>query len=137
MSRIIILLGFSLFFIACAKKAPQEKPEMYKNSELAVMMRAMLEEHKGLKASIEKGELPESYPATYAGITEAEATPNMDVGEPFKAFASTYFDDMDSLTASKHVNIKQNHNRVVKSCVTCHEQHCTGPIPTIERLYID
>lgn len=34
-------------------------------------------------------------------------------------------------------NAKSAFNKYVKSCVSCHEQHCPGPIRRISNLYIE
>jgi len=131
-----ILLITALAVTSCGKKAKESKPEMYQDSELAKLMRTMYSEHEGIKELIQKGEVPADFPESYKKMMSSEATPNMDIGEPFKAFASQYHTDMDSLKSSDSLNLVSNHNRVVQSCVTCHEQHCSGPIAKIEKLYI-
>ncbi len=121
---------------ACTKGSKSSAPEMYEDSELAKLMRTMHDEQLAVKEAILNGETPESYPASYSHMTTSEPTENMEIGEAFKAYAVLHKASMDNLASSDSANLVENHNLVIQSCVNCHQDHCTGPIEKIEKLYI-
>lgn len=131
-AMIVVLAVFS----ACDKQSQTQDPIMYEDSELAKLMRTMHDEQLKIKESIANGETPDSYPASYTEMTTAEASEKMDIGDAYKAYASSHMQAMQQLSDSDSSNLVDNHNLVIKSCVACHQDHCTGPIEKIEKLYI-
>ena len=129
-----LLLG--IFGSACNKGSNNSQPEMYEDSELAQLMRVMHEEQLAIKEAVLKGEDPKSFPESYTKMTTSEATENMEIGEAYKAYAALHNMSMEKLAASESADLAENHNLVIRSCVNCHQDHCTGPIEKIEKLYI-
>lgn len=126
---------------ACNGKTEQpkeNKPSLNPNgdSELAVVMRTMMESCKKMKSEIE-GNLPLSpYPESIKTITTATPTDGMiDDRNVFNGFANFHLASLDSMYLFS-IDTKQQFNHLVKSCVDCHENYCHGPIPAIKKLYI-
>lgn len=119
-------------------KPKEDKPSLNPNgdSELAIVMRTMMESCKKMKSEIE-GNLPISpYPETIKTITTATPTDGMiDDRNVFNGFANFHLASLDSMYLPQ-IDAKTQFNHLVKSCIDCHENYCHGPIPAIQKLYI-
>jgi hypothetical protein len=138
--RLIYALIGIVFMMSCNKNPSQssegEKPEMYKTSELAQLMRQMYQDNDSIKAKLLRGEWPDSLPSYFASIHTAKATTPSDINATFKALADDYLHRFDSLkNASPAVRIDA-YNHLVSGCISCHQVYCNGPIPKIQKLYI-
>ncbi len=114
----------------------KEESVMYEPSELASLMRKMYEDNQKLKAQVENGEIPESFPEDFYTIHTAEATDPSEINETFKAFAEVYLSDMEAIIASDSATVTAAYNKMVSTCISCHQVYCQGPIPKIKKLYI-
>lgn len=116
--------------------APNKDPEMYEASELASLMRTMLERNKELGQRIEAGEIPESFPDDFYAIHTAEATPGMLHDTVFfQNMASQYLVNMKKITeASTKQEAKVAYNDMIMTCAGCHQVYCQGPLPTIRKM---
>jgi hypothetical protein len=136
------LFGASLF-VSCqgTEEAPKTdenwEPDMYQPSELVVVMRQMFDENIALKDSIAKGIVPKEVPAKYREILTATATNPAELDEIYYAMANVYLENYNVLTKADSATAIDKYNIVVKSCIGCHQNYCLGPIPKIEKLYID
>jgi len=136
------LFGASLF-VSCqgTEEAPKTdenwEPDMYQPSELVVVMRHMFDENIALKDSITKGIVPREVPAKYREILTATATNPSELDEIYYAMANVYLENYSVLTQADSATAIEKYNIVVQSCIGCHQNYCMGPIPKIEKLYID
>jgi hypothetical protein len=138
---ILTLMG--IFIVACGKNNTKEtidkkKPSLNPNgdSELAIVMRTMMQSGKTMKSEIENNQTISQYPAEIKTITTAVPTDGMiDDRNVFNGFANYYLTTLDSVYLTA-VDTKKQFNHMVKSCVDCHESYCHGPIPAIKQLYI-
>ena len=64
---------------------------------------------------------------------QRKATSDNDVF--FQENAKKYI-DAQKLIYAESENVKENFNKGVDACVTCHKGKCSGPIPRIKKLYI-
>jgi len=136
----------ALSIVGCnSAESPEETPvsnstkstsDMYQPSELASLMRKMYEDNQQLKSQIEKGEIPKSFPEDFYTIHTAEATDPQEINEIFNAFAEAYLSDMEAIIASDSTTVTASYNKMVSTCVSCHQVYCQGPIPKIKKLYI-
>lgn len=134
----ILIIGLLGLFIACGKKsADNQKPEMYKDSELAVMMRQMHADNEVLRERLMRNELPDSFSQLYTKMVGAEHSDGMELGKKFESYAYQYSQVMKALEESDTTMAIAAYNIGIKSCVSCHEQFCQGPIQKIERLIIN
>jgi cytochrome c556 len=59
------------------------------------------------------------------------------VGPAFEPHAQAFIASYGQLNAAEDVQGQiEAHNNLVKSCVACHMNFCQGPIPRIEKLYV-
>ncbi len=140
---ISVLFLAIVLIISCGRKPAQEKKvdqEKQVNpngsSELAIVMRTMMEHGKELKKSIEENQPLVPYPVEIKTLMTAQPTEGMiEDKDVYNGFATFHLATLDSIYL-KNVEPKVQFNHMVKSCVDCHENYCHGPIPTIKKLYI-
>lgn len=105
------------------------------SSPLAKLMRQMLTFVKTEKLLIEKDEPRQKFPKQFANIKTAKVTPGKKLStdhtqniQNFQTELSAYY--------NKEVNRKEQFNKVVNTCINCHQRECPGPIQTIEQNII-
>ena len=138
-----LMICIVLIIISCGKVAEKKNEEQKKkplnhngDSELAIVMRIMMQSGKEMKAEIEGHQSINPYPAEIKTITTAAPTEGMiEDRNVFNGLATYYLNTLDSVYL-KNVDTRLQFNHVVKSCVDCHENYCHGPIPAIKQLYI-
>lgn len=139
---VIILLTASVI-ISCGKngsKTADDKKQAPLNpngdSELAIVMRTMMESGKTMKKEIENGTSISPYPELIKTITTAKPTDGMiEDRNVFNGLANYYVATLDSVYIPA-IDTKKQFNSMVKSCIDCHKNYCQGPIPAIQQLYI-
>jgi len=138
---VIFLLVLAVILTSCGFEKTKEQLQDKKlnpngDSELAILMRTMHEHAKQLKEEIMAGRSITRYPAEIKTIDKAEPTPGMISNKQvFDGFSALYLSKLDSIYLAG-VNQKLQFNRMVKSCVDCHQAYCQGPLPAIQKLYI-
>ncbi len=139
---VAIALGFSTF-VGCSNGEDENsetntnsESEMYQPSELASLMRAMYEDNLKIKADIEKGIVPTTFPEDFYNIHTAKATDPSEINATFKSFADLYLTNMHEITDSDSTTVVKAFNNMVNTCISCHQIYCQGPIPKIKKLYI-
>lgn len=137
---IIVLL---ITIIACqsneeSSKANGKEPSiMYKDSELALLMRHMFDEGMEWKNAIEKDSLQTDFPADYYGIYTVQATDSAVRTPKFMALGDAYLKTVKDLVETKKQKKQvKKFNTMVESCINCHQVFCQGPIDKIQQLYI-
>jgi len=121
---------------ACAIDSVKEKKfEMYEMSEMASLMEQMYAHNQQLRLRIIKGDTVGKFPEFFNKIYTAEFTTPSDNDAFFKENADKYI-AAQKLIYSETENVKENFNKGVDACVTCHKGKCGGPIPRIKKLYI-
>lgn len=103
-----------------------------KDSELAKLMKQMMEFIKTEKANIEAGKAPAMYPKSFSKVHTAKVTP----GKALSAEHTKYADDFITALsfyykAETLEERKSKFNNVVYTCITCHKEECPGPISSI------
>lgn len=107
-------------------------------SELAAIMRTLHDEAKERKSILASGEMSESFEneLIFKIITASPTEPHM-VGPAFEPHAQAFIKSYGQLNVATIVSEQIDaHNNLVKSCVACHTNFCQGPIPRIEKLYV-
>jgi cytochrome c553 len=159
MNRFIILIAFSaLIFGACntqtsapksttkvkkdsvpeslkAKKDPKRFPN--KRSELAILMRNLIDELNANKQKVANGEaIDVKWTEKYKTILTATPTDEDDSGPLFHGFGTKFLADLKAFEEAESKDRIELYNAMVQSCVDCHKKHCQGPIPAIKKLRI-
>lgn len=107
------------------------------DSELALLMRNMLSSAKSMKELVEEGKMPDKFPEEFLKIHTAKPTDSETKKASFDGFATNYINNLEMFYHSPKDELKQNYNAVINSCVSCHMQHCPGPLRAINKLKID
>ncbi len=138
---VIMAITMGVIIMSCAKTTEADKKEKAPlnpngDSELAIVMRTMMESGKTMKAEVEGNQPISKYPEEIKTITTAKQTDGMiEDRNVFNGLANFYLATLDSMYIPA-TDTKKQFNHVVKSCVDCHENYCHGPIPAIKKLYI-
>ena len=116
---------------SCKKEAPLNQNG---DSELSVLMRKMLHTSENLKDMIKKGSIPEKFPEEFLKIHTAKPTDSETKKASFNGFANNYITNLNTLYSSPKEELTNNYNAVINSCVSCHTEHCPGPLSIIRKL---
>lgn len=154
MKKLILPTLLLVVFFSCQKKDTKITPikdtkqtcsdtttakkdgfQMYQMSEMAALMEQMYAENKNLKAKIINKKPLGKFPEYYNRIHTAKFTDDSDNDDVFKTNAQLYL-DAQKKTYSNVGDAKQNFNKGIDACISCHETKCGGPIPRIKKLYI-
>lgn len=142
MKKIIVSVVFialvGILSYSCGKAVDEKKKSVNPNgdSELAIVMRTMMQSGKTMKNEIENHLAISPYPVEIKTITTAKPTDGMIADRDiFNALANYHMATLDSVYIPNTDPVVQ-FNHVVKSCVDCHSNYCQGPIPAIKQLYI-
>jgi hypothetical protein len=106
------------------------------DSELSLLMREMMRSADSMKTVIKAGNSPDKFPDAFLKIHTAKPTDNDTKHASYDAFATNYIDNLQLLCRSPKTAAVKNYNAVVNSCINCHNEHCPGPIKTIEKLFL-
>lgn len=118
-------------------KVAKEELVMYKYSDMALLMEQMFTENENLKAKVEAGEELGVFNEEYLKIHTAELTDPDDRNDTFESFSTALLKNQEAIySAEDSEKSKINFNRMVQTCIACHETTCTGPIPRIKKLTI-
>ncbi len=109
---------------------------MYKQSEMATLMRKMFATNEKVRAQIIAGKVPNSFPKEFLKIHTAILTDPSDRNASFEVFSKRYIADIEAIYIAPKDSLKQRFNTAINSCVACHQTTCTGPIPRIKKLLI-
>ena len=149
LNRFFVILSFvcvALFLVQCkqsgekleAKKCTSEKPlNPNGDSELALMMRNMVHSSESLKELIKQGKLPDQFPEEFLKIHTAKPTDSNTKKASFDGYATNYILNLQSLYKSPKDQLTNNYNAVISACVSCHTEHCPGPLKKIKQLTIE
>ena len=143
MKNQLVVFLISILLFSCQKKqedieacsTKEKKFEMYKMSEMATLMERMYAYNYQLKERITKGDTIGKFPEFFNEIYSAKFTSTSDNDAFFQENAKKYI-DAQKLIYAESENVKENFNKGVDACVTCHKGKCSGPIPRIKKLYI-
>jgi len=155
MQNKVIKLGFllllSILIFSCDNKKTEKKVtqkveiitatpdsfDMYKTSEMAELMRTMLEKNKQVKANIIAGKDLGEFSKEYITIHSAVLTDPSDRNASFETFSNLYIKNMKDVFTVDKTAQKTAYNTAIQSCIACHKTTCAGPIPRIKKLLIN
>ncbi len=142
---VFLLVVFS--FVSCNNSENIDKPvkageefvfDMYKPSEMTLLMRSMYEVHEELKKEILAGNTPDKFPKDFLNIYTASLTDEKPKNEIFKAYSKVFIDNERAIfNEISKLPLKQRYNNAINTCISCHSTECVGPITRIEKLLIN
>lgn len=118
------------------EKGKKKKFEMYKMSEMSLLMEQMYVDNQRLKERIKKGDTIGKFPSHFLQIHKAVMTDGKENDTFFKKQAA-HFIKAQELIYEDPKNGKQHFNEGIDACIQCHQVKCGGPIPRIKKLYIE
>jgi len=103
-------------------------------SELAVLMRVMQRDLSTARDAIAAGASVPAMSAAHAQMRCAWPTDPGDRNAAFDALAQAYIGAVQAMESAPPEAQRAAHDRVLDTCVACHQTTCLGPIPAIEAL---
>ena len=148
MKNNILIFILLITFFSCSSNEEQEKncikpkvkiskgADPNNSSELALLMRSMLQETASMRLQIEEGNLEfnEDYIAELKKLHSAVPTKDHMKEGGFTGFAKSLITSAESLKASSTDEHKKKYNAMINQCIACHEQVCPGPFVRINKL---
>lgn len=134
MPRVYFFILGLIVLCSCEEKKTKEF-DIYKESEMASLMRQMAHINEQLKVRIEKGDDLGEYPANFEKILTASMTKNQEMDDFFKEHAQLFLKTQKQIYAEPE-NAELYYNLAIDACVKCHETKCPGPLTRIEKLYL-
>ena len=138
------LVIFSVLFLSCNhNKSAEENPtcekpkealQMYKASEMAILMEQMYVHNKQLREKIIKNDSLGELPKYFLNISVATMTKGKERDDFFNTKTGFFLKRQTEIYSSK--NKEKSYNTMVNACISCHEVKCGGPIDRIKTLYI-
>ena len=154
LNKIVVFTSFvciGLFLVQCKQTGDKKVEVVAENdsttctakplnpngySELSVLMRNMVHSSESLKELIKQGKLPDQFQEEFLKIHTAKPTDSNTKKASFDGFASLYISNMQTLFKSPKQDLTTNYNAVISACVSCHTEHCPGPLKKIKQLSI-
>ena len=131
---------FLLFACNSPKKEEIAKKEttykMYTPSEMANLMNDMYLLNEKVKTQILEGEDLDEFPTEFLKIHSAKLTKPADRDEFFNNFSELYISQEKEIYNASKTDLVGKYNNAINTCISCHQQKCTGPIPKIKKLLI-
>lgn len=134
-----LILFCIAIFLSCQsekEKKPENGNNIYKPSEMAILMSKMYAKNAENKQLILSGEQPIEFPEEFTNIHTAKLTDPNDRTEAFKDYSDYYLSTLNKLFDDSAASLTVKHNNIINSCITCHKSTCLGPILKIKKLYI-
>jgi len=132
-----------VLFVSCnstsKKESKSEKKEelvMYVPSELTLLMEEIYANNELVKTQIINGETPSKFPEKFLKIHTAQMTDRFERDAAFEILAKKFIENQELIYSSTSESRKENFNNTINTCVACHQNTCTGPIPRIKKLLI-
>lgn len=107
------------------------------SSELALLMREMQSYTHRAKAHLNTDTVPETYPQAFDKLHSATVTPGISKNDFFNTFADVYLKAVKDYSGSNAGNRTETYNAMVSACLSCHAEHCPGPVPVIKKMMWD
>lgn len=138
MRYLLILFCLVLVITSCKKEVKEKEPfKMYQTSELSQMMEKLYVFNDSLKEQIiSNKELPE-LPIDLKMLHTAQMTDRFERDAHFNNVAEVFKKYQTQLYTTSQDSLKIVYNNTINTCVACHQNSCTGPIPRIKKLLIN
>ena len=131
--KLIIFSLIAVSIFACSQKdSGDSKAEMYEASELAAMMRDMVEFSKDAKAKLANGESIDSVPTHFWNIKTAVGTRDEHLETPFQTMTEPYLKALEGIQRGD--SQQYYYDASIAACKSCHGIYCGGPMSIINQL---
>ena len=141
MRNFIVILSVILLS-SCKTEVKKEKVIITKGkspepSEMAILMKQMLQLNVENKKKILEGKSPKGFPEVFLKIHSATLTTPSDRKPEFKMYSDFYLKNLREVFEAPRDSLKMKHNNTINSCIACHQATCPGPISRIKKLLIN
>ena len=111
---------------------------MYEPSDLVILMRQMEGNLAHIKTTLDAGNpLEEESLQEFTGIFTEKPSEDVIRDSSYMAIGQQFIDNYEQLfTASDKGSLRHIFNSTIRSCITCHQNRCPGPIKRIKKLVI-
>jgi len=154
LNREFAYLLISICFVAClscqrshstSDKSQNNSKDLYEPSELANTMREMAYDMEALRLRVYSGELSagevDDLISSHSKMGTDNPTDIDEIKPSFELFSKIYIEQLEEL---KIIVLNQDKiseqiilfNAALSTCVSCHREHCPGPISRIEKIKI-
>ena len=138
-------------FLSCNNRSIESdlsknnRQDLYQASELANKMRDMALDMEELKLKVNTGSITikdiDKLIRSHSTMSSDEPTDIKEIQPSFQLFSNIYIEQLKEL---KTIILKQGEiseqillfNSALTTCVSCHREHCPGPISRIEKIKI-
>jgi hypothetical protein len=142
--RLLVFLFVTLFFISCGnqntepqtKTVANEELIFYTPSEMAQLMEEMYVYNANLKEKILSNSELGEFNHKFETIHSANLKETFDRDALFENLSQALIVNQKAIYSTDKENVINQFNLMVNSCIACHKNTCTGPIPRIEKLLI-
>jgi len=144
MKHLLGSLWVMLALVSCQSE-PSSGAQMYEASELAETMRVIVDDFEGYRERAEAGKLTveevDAMLARHLSMATDEPTTPGDIQPSFEVFTQAYEGNLRGLRdlIEQGAGAEEQaaaFNHVLNTCVGCHQDHCPGPIPRIQKLKV-
>ncbi|MCX6291220.1 MAG: hypothetical protein NT126_05600 [Bacteroidetes bacterium] len=119
---------------SCGKDSTDVNPNG--SSELSFLMRSMHDYLVVVKTDVMMKKLRPEFPQEFLAIYTATPTDSFTKNEHFNELADAYVHAFNIFRSSTEKDVVENYNNIISACISCHRQHCPGPIMKIKKLLI-
>tara|TARA_B100000767_G_C19703427_1_gene509422 strand:+ start:329 stop:805 length:477 start_codon:yes stop_codon:yes gene_type:complete len=146
-----VYLSFCACLLSCNNRnadpslTKKSHQDLYEPSELASTMRDMALDMEGLKLKVNTGSLTieviDKLISSHSTMSSDEPTEIKEIQPSFQLFSNIYIEQLEELKKNilKQGEISEQillFNSALTTCVSCHREHCPGPISRIEKIKI-
>ena len=147
----LVLMSFWSCLLSCNNRSLEpdstknNRQDLYQPSELANTMRDMAVDMEELKFKVKTGSITikdiDKLISSHSTMSSDEPTDIREIQPSFPLFSNIYIEQLEEL---KTIVFKQGEiseqillfNSALTTCISCHREHCPGPISRIEKIKI-
>ena len=129
MKKVYIILALSALIYACGQN---NDADMYEASEMAELMREMVDFSKETRQKLMDGDSAITVPAAFYEMKAMQATRDEQKDQEFQAMADVYLQTLKGLESGQAT--AEYYQASIKACQTCHSTYCGGPLEIINQL---
>lgn len=147
MKAILLSISFCILLLASCQDASKstsasenlkdtsqnQKVEMRDYSPLSTEMLNMEQQMKWVRQKIKKDESWSSEVfIDFHSIDTLQASDHINIGKDYHRFTDSFMNRYNTLMYEKQT--QQQFEKVINTCISCHQNYCQGPISKIKRL---
>ena len=143
-----LYFSFLFFLISCSEQRSKsrvlsERESIYQPSEMATTMRQMVFDMETIKLKLKAGTIDvkdlNHIISAHSSMATDKPTDIEEIQPSFEIYSQTYIDQLEELKQIIEINGEISEqillfNSALATCISCHTEHCPGPISRIKKL---